>query len=296
MKYGILKSKNEKWRIINKNDMKDLNKAEIHNIFRKIKNGEKEAIEELYVKYQKLVINISFSIVKDKTVAEEITQIVFLKIIQLPKEKLPIQKELNWLYSVTKNQSIEFLRQKRNMLDIDVYEIEDTNNEINEVIDSETFNNLINCLDDIEKEIVSLKILANFTFKEIGQILEIPTGTVQWKYYKSINTLKILLSNLLMFIISFSLYLHSKNSTIENDGEQTGKDNQLHNSGLIDSMNPSAMQGSADTSTSSIQSINLQNSIEIGLFGLSSIFLVITIIFGIIFAKHQQKRHKKSSK
>lgn len=276
--------------------MKDLNKAEIHNIFRKIKNGEKEAIEELYVKYQKLVINISFSIVKDKTVAEEITQIVFLKIIQLPKEKLPIQKELNWLYSVTKNQSIEFLRQKRNMLDIDVYEIEDTNNEINEVIDSETFNNLINCLDDIEKEIVSLKILANFTFKEIGQILEIPTGTVQWKYYKSINTLKILLSNLLMFIISFSLYLHSKNSTIENDGEQTGKDNQLHNSGLIDSMNPSAMQGSADTSTSSIQSINLQNSIEIGLFGLSSIFLVITIIFGIIFAKHQQKRHKKSSK
>ena len=45
--------------------MNVLNKAEIHNIFQEIKNGNKEAIEELYAKYQKLVIKISFSIVKD---------------------------------------------------------------------------------------------------------------------------------------------------------------------------------------------------------------------------------------
>lgn len=61
--------------------MNDLNKAEIHNIFQKIKNGNKEAIEELYAKYQKLVINISFSIVKDKDIAEEISQMTFFKIM-----------------------------------------------------------------------------------------------------------------------------------------------------------------------------------------------------------------------
>ena len=61
--------------------MNDLNKAEIHNIFQNIKNGNKEAIEELYAKYQKLVINISFSIVKDKDIADEISQIIFLKIL-----------------------------------------------------------------------------------------------------------------------------------------------------------------------------------------------------------------------
>ena len=61
--------------------MNDLNKAEIHNIFQKIKNGNKEAIEELYAKYQKLVINISFSIVKDKDIEEEISQMTFFKIM-----------------------------------------------------------------------------------------------------------------------------------------------------------------------------------------------------------------------
>lgn len=77
--------------------MKDLNKVEIHNIFQKIKSGEKTAIEELYVKYQKLVINISFSIVKDKNIAEEISQMIFLKILQSPIENIPNNNELSWI-------------------------------------------------------------------------------------------------------------------------------------------------------------------------------------------------------
>ena len=85
--------------------MKDLDKVEIHNIFQKIKSGEKTAIEELYVKYQKLVINISFSIVKDKNIAEEISQMIFLKILQSPIENIPNNNELSWLYTITKNKT-----------------------------------------------------------------------------------------------------------------------------------------------------------------------------------------------
>ena len=41
---------------------------------------------------------------------------------------------------------------------------------------------------------------------------------------------------------------------------------------------------------------NFSNKTQIGLFSISIIFLILTIIFGIIFAKHQQKRHRKSFK
>ena len=98
--------------------MKDLNKVEIHNIFQKIKSGEKTAIEELYKKYQTLIINIAFSIVKDRNAAEEISQNVFLKIMQLPREKLPSKNESSWLYTVVKNYSIEYLRKQHNDIDI----------------------------------------------------------------------------------------------------------------------------------------------------------------------------------
>ena len=121
--------------------MKDLNKVEIHNIFKKIKSGEKTAIEELYVKYQKLVINISFSIVKDKNIAEEISQMIFLKILQSPIENIPNNNELSWLYTITKNQTTDYLRKQHNDIDIDtIYDIPDKDNKINEIIDRNTYN------------------------------------------------------------------------------------------------------------------------------------------------------------
>lgn len=78
--------------------MKGINKIEIHDIFQRIKNKEKDAVEVLYKKYYNLVKNISFSIVKDNNVAEEISQMVFFKIMQLPTEKIPSNNELSWRY------------------------------------------------------------------------------------------------------------------------------------------------------------------------------------------------------
>ena len=269
--------------------MNDLNKAEIHNIFQKIKNGEKEAIEELYVKYQKLVINISFSIVKDKNIAEEISQIIFLKILQKPIENIPNNNELSWLYTITKNQTIDYLRKQHNDIDIDtLYDIPDNDNKINEIIDRDTYNRMIDGLEEKEKEIVSLKVLTNFTFKEIGLILDMPTATVQWKYYKSVHTLKILLSNLSMFIITSLLYIKSRTKKIEEKADVTNSTKQnIHQS--IDSIAPSSIDEFATESTNAtIQSSLFSNKIEISLFSVSAIFLILTIIFGIIFAKNNK--------
>ena len=277
--------------------MNDLNKAEIHNIFQKIKNGKKEAIEELYAKYQKLVINISFSIVKDKNIAEEISQTIFLKILQNPIENIPNSNELSWLYTITKNQTIDYLRKQHNDIDIDtLYDIPDNENKINEIIDRDTYNRMIDGLEEKEKEIVSLKVLTNFTFKEIGLILDMPTATVQWKYYKSVHTLKILLSNLSMFIITSLLYIKSRTKKIEEKADVTNSTKQnVHQS--IDSIAPSSIDGFAtESTTATIQSSLFSNKIEISLFSVSAIFLILTIIFGIIFAKNQQKRHHKTSK
>lgn len=277
--------------------MNDLNKAEIHNIFQKIKNGKKEAIEELYAKYQKLVINISFSIVKDKNIAEEISQTIFLKILQNPVENIPNSNELSWLYTITKNQTIDYLRKQHNDIDIDtLYDIPHNENKINEIINRDTYNRMIDGLEEKEKEIVSLKVLTNFTFKEIGLILDMPTATVQWKYYKSVHTLKILLSNLSMFIITSLLYIKSRTKKIEEKADVTNSTKQnVHQS--IDSIAPSSIDGFAtESTTTTIQSSLFSNKIEISLFSVSAIFLILTIIFGIIFAKNQQKRHHKTSK
>ena len=274
--------------------MDNINKEELHNIFQKIRNGDNEGIEELFVKYKKIVKDISFCIVKDINIVDEVVQLFFLKIMQIDKNKLPSTNELSWIYTVTKNQTIDFLRKQHKDIDIDlIYNIKDEDNDINKIIDKDKFNSMLQGLDELDREIISLKVLSNFTFKEIGIILNMPTATVQWKYYKDINTLKVLLSNIAMFIITTIIYINSKFiNKIENSRElKESADNHIANDNyqqFFDAVD-SAADYSGTSKTFFFKTSNVSLLISIILF-------IITIISFIFFIKRQQKRYQKSSK
>ena len=141
--------------------MSKINEKEIKQIFLEIKTNNQEGYEKLYLKYNKLVYSIAFSILKNQTDSEDIVQIVFSKIYELPINMLPTKNEASWIYSLTKNTSISFLRKKRNYLNIeDIYELENKNSEIEEIIEKDLYKRLLKKLNNNEKEIISLKIIA----------------------------------------------------------------------------------------------------------------------------------------
>ena len=290
--------------------MNKINVVELKELFLEIKHDNNIAFEKLYNQYKKLVYGIVFSILKNKQDAEDIVQVVFTKIYAIDKNKLPINNEASWLYSVTKNETLNFLKNKNNNMSLaEIYEIADNNNEINELIEQDSYNRLISKLDDIEKEIISLKILANFSFEEIGKLLNKPTGSVKWKYYKSINTLKLLLSNLSMFIVTFIssmvAFKNGKKSSKPVDTEDKYEENR--NDDVAGTPSKEELKDKneivADQETEKLENIVVEpnvrsnvNYIGIGLISVSSIFLILTIIFSIIFAKYQLKIRKKLSK
>ena len=225
---------------------------------------------------------------------------------------MPSNKESTWIYTTTKNEVLNYLKKKRNDIDYDsIYEIEDNNNYLNKIIDRDSYNRLISKLNDTEKEIISLKILANLSFEEISRLLNMPTGTVKWKYYKSINTLKLLLSNLSMFIVTFLssivVFKNKKKSSIDielkEDIEDATKDESIAGTPPKEELKDKN-EIVADQEIQKEENIIVVepaasdnvNYIGIGLMSISSIFLIITIIFSIIFAKHQLNRRKKLSK
>lgn len=188
--------------------MGKIDKEELHIIFKNIKDNNTQELNNLFNKYRKLIYGIAFSILKNKIDSEEIVQIVFMKIITLEKSKLPTTSEASWLYTLTKNEKLNYIRKKKQEVSIEtLYYISDDNDELSKIVDEDKYNRIISKLNEKEKEIVSLKIISNFSFKQISQILNIPMGTVQWRYYKAINTLKILISNLSMFIITTILLI-----------------------------------------------------------------------------------------
>lgn len=280
---------------------------ELKELFNQIKSNDDTAFEEFYTKYNKLIYKIAYSILKNKSDAEDITQIVFEKIYSMDKENLPTKNETSWIYSVTKNETLNYFKSNRNNINLDdIYEIEDNNQEISKIIDQENYNRLISKLNDNEKEIISLKIISNFSFEEIGKILNMPTGTVKWRYYKAINTLKLLLSNLTMFIISFISSIYALKS-IKKIISPIQEENVIENIVIAaDENQKQQYEKSENTQQNSQEEINTtiieetnENEVNypaIGLMGISTVFLMLTIIFSIIFAKYQLKLKKNLSK
>lgn len=291
--------------------MGKVNENELKELFIEIKHNNKIASEKLYNRYNKLVYGIAFSILKNKSDSEDVVQTVFSKIYTLEKDKLPTDKVGTWLYKVTKNETLLLLRKKDNNIDLDtIYNLKDENNEIDQFISKDSYNKLINSLNSKEQQIVSLKILSNLTFDEIGKLLGESTNTVKWRYYKAIYTLKIALSNLGMFIVTFVLGIitlkeQKKGAPVIKEDQNTIDENkneiETENKGDENLEDSEIIQENENTDSfenTIIEQpiIDTTNYLSIGMFSISVIFLVLTIIFSIFLAKHQLNAKKKASK
>ena len=306
--------------------MDRIQKQELHEIFQKAIQGEVNALNRLYEKYYRLVYSIAFSILKNKEDSEDVAQNVFAKIFQINTVKLPTANEASWLYSLTKNETLNYLRTKKENVNLDeIYYLTEEDKDLNKIIAHDSYNRIIAKLNKQEREIISLKILSNMSFKEIALLLNMPIGTVQWKYYTSLYTLRILLGNISMVIIGILIFLKANLSKkrMEQNEEETEENDE--NRETETEANKDEYQeneaGSTITSDNSVDSIeenivdsnevidNIEGSIENEqestymntnvntiILSITGIFLVLSIIFAIIFAKHQQKSRKNVSK
>lgn len=310
-------------------NLKDKNK-ELTRIFSEFKENNMKSYDVFYKEYYSLIYGIVFSILKNKENTEDVVQEIFVKIYNLDRKKLPEKASFSWIYTVSKNEAFNYLRKNKKEVNIeDIYELREESNEIEEIIDIHTYNKIISGLNEKEREIVSLKILSNFTFKKIGQMLQMPTATVQWRYYKAVNSLKISLGNLALSIITFILLTVRKEnlksidskkeqkkenlnlessenkkqdsestgnieSTIGDDEFETNANNKLQETD--DNRYNEVFNvptGDAYASLGKAESADIIQQVAIGISGT---FLIISIIFLIFFLKYQQKRNKKTSK
>lgn len=294
--------------------MEKIKKQDLHLIFQQIKNGDSEKINVIYSKYNKLVYGIAFSILKNKEDSEDIVQIVFTKIFEMDKSKFPTNNETSWLYSLTKNETLNYLRkQKENVSLDDIYYIAEEDEELNKIIEKDKYNRIISKLNEQEREIVSLKILSNISFREISLLLKIPIGTVQWKYYTALHTLKLLLGNISMFILGILIFIKGNTANIkmeqtnsnndinigdENESEKNDQTENQASSSVENDVNPSISTDSTIIQNEIIEIPEeaIHTNINIGILSFTGIFLLFSIIFTIIFIKHQQTAHKKVSK
>ena len=295
--------------------MSKIDTQELQDLLQGSANKEEVKFNQFYETYKGLIYGIAFSILKNNESAEDVVQTVCAKIWAMKPENLPKSKPATWLYTLTKNETLNFLRKQKKAVSLEEqYFIGEEDANLEGIIEKETYNKILTRLELQDQEIVSLKIVSGLSFRQISQILNMPSGTVQWKYYKALHTLKMLLANLSMFVVAvIALALHKKeepkipekeniqpeppvqNTTEEEKkGSTTSRDetnNQISTSPTINEI-----ENVQENTVQNVESPENYQQNAIGTLGFAGFFLFFTILFAVIFTKHQQNRRKHVSK
>lgn len=159
-------------------------------------------MDAIYKKYCKCVYNFLYKLTNDIELSEELTQETFYTAIKKINTLNKKESIRTWLYQIAKNKWKDYLRKnKKANINLDENTVENlvANYDIEEDMIAKDniieFYKKIHMLDIDTREIIYLKIIRNFTFKEISQILGKNEEWARTKFYRGKLKLKESLKN-----------------------------------------------------------------------------------------------------
>src|SRR5213078_1559277 len=161
-----------------------------HGVLRKAQRGDERAFSIIVRAYQIPVYNYVLRMVGDRTLAEDLTQEVFLRVFQgLPRFSLR-SKFTTWLFQVTKNRVLDELRASERrpravvaLEDVPPLEVVDAPMERLEAIDAVW--RAVEGLSVDLKMALLLRDVVGLSYSEIADSLEVTLATVKWRIYKA---------------------------------------------------------------------------------------------------------------
>ena len=167
-----------------------MSELEFQRCLREISDGKKESLKIIYDYYGHAIYSYALSIIKCEDFAKDICQDVFIKIWNSSSKYKNRNNHKSWMMTITKNTSIDYLRKYKKENMVDQYNIIDNEDLIEGVNQKMQIKEALNLLNDEEREVVILHTISDLTFKNIGEILNKPIGTVTWRYREAIKKLR----------------------------------------------------------------------------------------------------------
>lgn len=163
------------------------------NLINQIAKGNNEALEKLYISYKTNVFRVALVILEDPFLAEDAVQETFMKIKQNAKTFRYGINEKGWIMTIARNAAIDILNKHKKEVVLE-YPIEETGESLNTVgagnmpnDENEGFLQLIQSLNDLDKQIVSLYLISELKHREIAGILGMNVSTVKKRYERAIK-------------------------------------------------------------------------------------------------------------
>jgi len=146
--------------------------------------------DEFYNATKKTVFFAIASIVKDRSVIDDLMQDTYIRFLE-NIDKYKTKTNINaYLSTMAHNIAINhYNKEKKLVHDQEILDFIPDNKNNDSYVEIEVLD-ILKDLDDISREIVILHVINDLKFKDIAVIVNKPLGTVLWIYNKAIKALK----------------------------------------------------------------------------------------------------------
>lgn len=155
-------------------------------LIQRAKNGEKEAVIEIYRRYQPTIFTYVFYRVEDQELAEDLTSEVFTRlIIRLPSFVCEDRSILAWLYTIAKRLVIDHYRHLTvaNTLPLEESWMADDDSCTEKIaekhISQAWLKRALDCLTEEQRLVILMKFVEDRSNTEVAAILEKTEGAVK---------------------------------------------------------------------------------------------------------------------
>jgi RNA polymerase sigma-70 factor (ECF subfamily) len=164
-----------------------------HALVERCRRGDREALEALVKEYQKPVYNVAYRILGNRDDAADATQATFLKAFENLEGYDPEYKFFSWIYRIAINESINHSKRIRRHEPLDEREPADDPGPLGtaEAGDlSREIQSGLMALSEEYRTVVVLRHFSDLSYRQIGEILQIPEKTVKSRLYSARQLMK----------------------------------------------------------------------------------------------------------
>lgn len=179
---------------------------EINILLIEIKNSNDSSFEILFKKMHKSVFALAFSILGDKTLAEDVVQETFIRIKTKSNSYLEGTNGVAWIFQIARNLSLNIIKKRKFEVAIskDNQSLEelfikhnpssDKSKEFDRSLEKFLLQEAFTKLNKLERQIVILYVVSGLKHKEVAKLLNIPRPTERWYYIRALGKLRKILS------------------------------------------------------------------------------------------------------
>ncbi|SIS64357.1 RNA polymerase sigma factor [Salimicrobium flavidum] len=166
-------------------------------LYRRVLHKDKDALESLYDKYEKLLFSFSYKMTNNRELSEEVVQDVFMKLwTQKGTYDSSKGKFSSWLLTIARNAAIDLMRKKKET----PYELEERDAlQANEPSIEEMYEwkeeatvvrQAMTVLKEEQQRVIRLFYFDAKSHREIAERLELPLGTVKGRIRMALKHLQ----------------------------------------------------------------------------------------------------------